>query len=97
MSNLNTWFVSYRLQPRPVRAGHARTSKTFESEAEAKAFARGLPLAVCDITAGTINPHLPKKFYGSASILDWITDDAEPGGKKQDEETKNSQLRHAGS
>jgi hypothetical protein len=75
MSNRKTWFVSYRLQPRPVRAGHARTSKTFESESEAKAFARELPSAVSDVTAGTINPHVPKKFYGSADIFKWLADD----------------------
>jgi hypothetical protein len=75
MSNRKTWFVSYRLQPRPVRAGHARTSKTFGSESEAKAFARELPSAVSDVTAGTINPHVPKKFYGSADIFKWLADD----------------------
>jgi hypothetical protein len=75
MSNRKTWFVSYRLQPRPVRAGHARTSKTFGSESEAKAFARELPSAISDVTAGTINPHVPKKFYGSADIFKWLADD----------------------
>jgi hypothetical protein len=62
MLNRKTWFVSYRLEPRPIRAGHARTSKTFASESEAKAFARELPPAVRDVTAGTLNPHVPKKF-----------------------------------
>jgi hypothetical protein len=75
MSDRKTWFVSYRLSPRPVRAGHARASKTFESEAEAKAFARELPPAVRDVSAGTINPHVPKKFYGSARIHNWLADD----------------------
>ena len=75
MNSRKTWFVSYRLDPRPVRAGHARTSETFASEAEAKSFARELPSAVSDITAGTINPHVPKKFYGSADIFKWLADD----------------------
>jgi hypothetical protein len=74
MINRKTWFVSYRLQPR-IRAGHARTSKTFESESEAKAFAHELPPAVRDVTAGTINPHVPKKFYGSAQIFKWLAHD----------------------
>jgi hypothetical protein len=75
MRNRKTWFVSYRLEPRPIRAGHARTSKTFESESEAKAFARELPPAVRDVTAGTLNPHVPKKLYGSAQIFKWLADD----------------------
>lgn len=73
MGNRKTWFVSYRAEGRLPRDGHARTSKTFASEADAKAFVRKLPRE-SDITAGTINPHFPKKFYGSARIAGWLSD-----------------------
>jgi hypothetical protein len=47
-------------------------TETFESEAEAKAFARTLPVRASGINAGTINPHIPKKFFGSAQINEWL-------------------------
>jgi hypothetical protein len=46
-------------------------TETFESEAEAKDFAGRLPPRG-DINAGTINPHRPKKFFGSANVNEWL-------------------------
>jgi hypothetical protein len=65
-----TWFVSYR-RSRSPGSGHARVTETFESEAEAKDFARRLS-PQGNINAGTINPHRPKKFFGSANINEWL-------------------------
>jgi hypothetical protein len=62
--------LSYRLGQRPARIGHARKTETFESEAEARSFAR--TLSAKDFYAGTINPHMPEKFLGSAQINDWL-------------------------
>jgi hypothetical protein len=75
--NPKIWFVSYRRASRAVRSGHARTTDIFESEAEAKSFARTLPAQGTDPNAGTINPHRPKQFFGSASISDWLAEDQE--------------------
>jgi hypothetical protein len=61
-----TWFVSYRRKSRHPRSGHARMTETFETEGEARAFARN---------SGTINPHLPEKFFGSAKINDWLAEE----------------------
>jgi hypothetical protein len=72
-----TWFVSYRRASRAVRSGHARTTDNFESEAEAKSFARTLPAQGSDPNAGTINPLMPKQFFGSAKIKDWLAEPAE--------------------
>jgi hypothetical protein len=66
-----TWFVSYRLKPRPRGSGHSRRSQTFENEAEAKSFARTLPSSDV-VNAGTINPHMPKRFIGSSLIHEWL-------------------------
>jgi hypothetical protein len=85
MSGQKIWFVSYRLRSRPLRYGHARTSRTIDGEAEAKTFARTGSGEGIDITAGTINPHLPENFYGSAHITEWFADDAElaaPNGRQ---------------
>jgi hypothetical protein len=45
----------------------------FATEQEAKLFARLQWRGGSDITAGTINPHLPKRFIGSSTIADWLT------------------------
>jgi hypothetical protein len=71
-----TWFVSYRRRERPARSGHARKTETFESEAEAKSFARTLSAKDSDITTGSINPHMPKKLYGSGQIDGWLAEEA---------------------
>jgi hypothetical protein len=65
------WFVTYKPRQRPCR-GYKRRSETFVSEREAKLFAQAQWRDGADITAGTINPHLPKRFIGSAAIADWL-------------------------
>jgi hypothetical protein len=64
------WFVSYRRASRPVRSRHALTTDRFESEAEAKSLARTLPAQGSGPNAATINPHMLKRFFGSAKIKD---------------------------
>jgi hypothetical protein len=68
-----TWFVTFR--PKDARLlpdGHRRTSKRFDSEADAKAFALDRLADSTQITAGTINPFAPKRFIGSAGIRTWL-------------------------
>jgi hypothetical protein len=66
-----TWFVTYH-----PRAGDAdyrtRKSEQFANEQDAKVFARARLIEDPDVTAGTINPHVPKRFIGSAQIVDWL-------------------------
>jgi hypothetical protein len=66
-----TWFVTYH-----PRAGHpgyrTRKSEQFANEHDAKSFALARVIEDPDVTAGTINPHLPKRFIGSAQIVDWL-------------------------
>jgi hypothetical protein len=67
----STWFVSYRpLGPRES----GRLSETFPNELEAKAFAKARLADARNITAGTINPHLPKRVIGSAQIIAWLNE-----------------------
>jgi hypothetical protein len=72
---MKTWFVSYRPRLRRTNVSHPTTSQTFETEAEAKAFARTLDAAENHFSAGTINPHQPKKFFGARQIADWLASD----------------------
>jgi hypothetical protein len=79
-----TWFVSYRRKGRPAGSGHARKTETFESEAEARSFARTLSAGESDINVGTINPHLPKRVYGSAKIHEWLAEEPNEGLSRSD-------------
>ena len=68
-----TWYVCY--QPLgPYRGPQGRLSETFSNELEAKAFAKARLADARKITAGTINPHLPKRVIGSAHIIEWLNE-----------------------
>jgi len=67
------WFVTYH-----PRAGHpgyrTRKSERFANEQDAKIFAQARVIEDPDVSAGTINPHPPKRFIGSAQIVDWLNE-----------------------
>jgi hypothetical protein len=69
-----TWYVAFEL-PRGKR-NHARATETFPNEREAKQFARAKLVDTSNVTAGTINPHLPKRTIAATQILEWLE---EPG------------------
>jgi FixJ family two-component response regulator len=70
------WYVSYRTNITPRRADGerrpVRATRNFKSEAEAKKFAQEMIQEGWSATAGTLNPHTPKKTVASTQILDWI-------------------------
>jgi hypothetical protein len=55
-----TWYVSFEL-PRGKRAQTKRATETFPNEREAKKFARAKLVDTLNVSAGTLNPHLPKR------------------------------------
>ena len=55
--------------------GSPRVTKTFETEAEAKKFAREQLDKGIAVTAGTINPQFPKRLVPSSEISDWLEGD----------------------
>ena len=65
-----TWYVSFE-RPRGRRA-HARATETFPNEREAKKFARAKLVDTLNVSAGTLNPHLPKRTIGPAQVHEWI-------------------------
>ena len=67
----DTWYVSFELPP-PAKRGHGRATETFPSEREAKKFARAKLAETQNVSAGTLNPHLPKRTIASAHILEWL-------------------------
>jgi len=67
----HTWYVSFR-KPGDASGAYVRNSATFESEIKAKEFAGERLVEGCDVSAGTINPHRPKKTIGPVQILKWL-------------------------
>jgi len=73
MSNPHSWYVAYRDRRQPVEV-YARTTMTFPTEDHARKFAAERLADGCDVSAGTINPHCPKKIIGQRQMLDWLAD-----------------------
>jgi hypothetical protein len=65
-----TWYVSFEL-PRGKRA-HARATETFPNEREAKKFATAKLVDSPKVSAGTLNPHLPKRTIAATQMLEWL-------------------------
>ena len=51
---------------------HARATETFRNEREAKKFARAKLAETQNVSAGTLNPYLPKRTIASAHMLEWL-------------------------
>ena len=70
-----TWYVSYECKERlPGKRAHARVTEPFRNEQEAKAFAKAKLAEGLIVSAGTLNPHLPKRMIASAQMLDWLNE-----------------------
>ena len=65
-----TWYVSFEL-PRGKRT-LARATETFPNEREAKTFAKTKLVDTPNVTAGTLNPHLPKWTIAATLMLEWL-------------------------
>jgi hypothetical protein len=70
------WYVSFELPGR--KRGLARATETFPNEREAKQFARAKLVDTPNVTAGTLNPHLPKRTIAARQILEWLEQADEP-------------------
>jgi hypothetical protein len=66
-----TWYVAFEVRRRWKR-DHARATETFPNEREAKKFARAKLAETQKVSAGTLNPHLPKRTIASAQMLEWL-------------------------
>ena len=71
----HTWYVTFELNPRGSlrKPRSPRVTRTFETESEAKDFARAqLDEGLCVVYAGTINPHAPKQLVVASNIASWL-------------------------
>jgi hypothetical protein len=69
---MHTWYVTFENKRILRRGRHPRLTKTFATEAKAKAFARQMLDQGVIVFAGTINPHLPKQLISSTAAPVWI-------------------------
>src|ERR1700722_8139182 len=72
-----TWYVSFE-RPRGKRT-LLRATETFPNEREAKQFARAKLVDTPNVTAGTLNPHLPKR---TTQIVRWLEQRDGPDASK---------------
>ena len=70
----HAWYVTFEAQKRGVfpKRRSPRATKTFETEAEAKDFARAKFNEGLVVYAGTINPYLPRQHIPSSRIPMWL-------------------------
>jgi hypothetical protein len=67
------WYVSFEPIKLPTRKrAFSRATETFRSELEAKEFARQKLTETKNVSAGTLNPHLPKRVISTAQIVEWL-------------------------
>jgi hypothetical protein len=67
------WYVSLEPIKLPTRKrAFSRATETFRSELEAKEFARQKLTETKNVSAGTLNPHLPKRVISTAQIVEWL-------------------------
>ena len=70
----HTWYVTFEVPTDGMlsRRRHPRLTKTFETEAEARDFARNKFNDGLIVIAGTIIPHLPRVSIPSVEIPAWL-------------------------
>ena len=64
---VRSWYVSFAPQGRRTR----RTTQTFETENQAKVFALEMLAQGFEPSAGTMNPHTPKKTIPPSGAAYW--------------------------
>jgi hypothetical protein len=84
------WYVSFEVPRAPTgeKRPYSRKTRTFQSEIDAKAFAKEKLQVSLNVNAGTLNPFLPKRVITSAQIYQWL----EAPLSNEDAELSDSEL-----
>jgi hypothetical protein len=85
------WYVSYTVKSDDGSRRYARKTRTFVSEERAKLFAREIVADNLCPTAGTINPHSPKKIISAADMATWLEAPIQLSGSQPAVEPARSQ------
>jgi hypothetical protein len=72
MPEPNRWYVSYTVRSDQSPRRYARRTRTFDTEEHAKQFIREIAVGNLRLTAGTINPHSPKRIVSPDKIATWL-------------------------
>jgi len=73
----HTWYVSFEQKRiRPAKRAFSRATETFCSELKAKEFAKQKLAETQNVSAGTLNPHVPKRVISSAQMIQWLEEPA---------------------
>jgi hypothetical protein len=76
MTQPDIWYVAYG-PDKTVKtddsadSGPVRSTRTFKTEVDAKLFAMQVLAKGWSASAGTLNPHQPKKVIGASQIEKW--------------------------
>jgi hypothetical protein len=74
----NTWYVSFEHKRlHPAKRASVRSTEAFRSELKAKEFAKQKLTETQNVSAGTLNPHRPKRVISPAQMIEWLK---EPNG-----------------
>ena len=75
------WYVTFQVRRRGLRLKprSPHETRTFATEAEAKAFASSELKDGLVLLAGTINPHFPKQLIPASRIQSWLAGNQEGG------------------
>jgi hypothetical protein len=75
MTGPDIWYVAFgpdkTVKSDDRASGAVRSTRTFKTEADAKAFAKEVLAKGWSATAGTLNPYQPKRVIGASQIEDW--------------------------
>jgi len=69
-----TWYVSTYIPTKEKHGHYSRRSQTFACESEAKRFAEAKIAAGAEVSAGTLNPVVPKRIVGPSQIEAWLSE-----------------------
>jgi hypothetical protein len=75
----DTWYVTFEVHKRGtlLKRRSPRATRTFETEEEARDFARAKFNEGLIVYAGTIIPHKPRRTIPSSDIPAWLGDERE--------------------
>jgi hypothetical protein len=70
----NTWYVAISVPHKNKTGYYSRRSRTFASEADAKRYAAARIAEGVELSAGTLNPVVPKRTIGPLQIEQWLSE-----------------------
>jgi hypothetical protein len=74
-----TWYVAISIPNHEKTGYYSRRSTSFPSESAAKQFAATEVAKGIEVSAGTLNPVLPRRIIGPSDIAKWLSEGTSKG------------------